>query len=235
MANLQWLALNDNLLEGLPKEIGNCSKLERLHLMSNRLVVGGAYAVHDPRANIASARAFFYMSRAALFFFPLCSFLVFKVGDLDGGEPLKTSHCLFRLPRLFSYRLPPSFSSLFFFSQELPETLGKLTRIRELWLGQNTQISALPESFYQLTNLRNLNMELCSSMVFPPLQYIEQGAPAVLKYSEGRVSHSRHLRRQRMVDRLGNLFEQLHEQQPYFGRNAKPFFEAKHWHNDEEW
>jgi len=39
MVNLQWLALNDNLLEGLPKEIGSCSKLERLHLMSNRLVV----------------------------------------------------------------------------------------------------------------------------------------------------------------------------------------------------
>lgn len=39
MVNLQWLALNDNLLEGLPKEIGNCAKLERLHLMANRLQV----------------------------------------------------------------------------------------------------------------------------------------------------------------------------------------------------
>ena len=154
--------------------------------------------------------------------FPCVAFILFR---------------LFRYPLSVSLACSPLFSPFLplISLQELPETLGKLTRIRELWLGQNTQISALPESFYQLTNLRNLNMELCSSMVFPPLQYIEQGAPAVLKYSEGRISHSRHLRRQRMVDRLGNLFEQLHEQQPYFGRNAKAFFEAKHWHNDEEW
>jgi hypothetical protein len=57
----------------------------------------------------------------------------------------------------------------------------------------------------------------------------------VLAYSEGRVAQTQHLRRQRMVDRLGNLLEQLHEQQPYFGRAARPFFEAKHQHLDEEW
>jgi Leucine-rich repeat (LRR) protein len=62
---------------------------------------------------------------------------------------------------------------------ELPDTVGQLTRLRELWLAQNLQISSLPESFYQLTNLRSLNMELCPSMVFPPLQYLEQGARAV--------------------------------------------------------
>jgi hypothetical protein len=31
------------------------------------------------------------------------------------------------------------------------------------------------------------------------------------------------------------LLEQLHEQQPYFGRAAQPFLEAKHQHLDEEW
>ena len=38
MANLTWLSLCDNRLESLPKELGDCSKLERLHLMGNFLV-----------------------------------------------------------------------------------------------------------------------------------------------------------------------------------------------------
>jgi len=37
MANLTWLSLCDNKLEHLPKELCDCSKLERLHLMGNNL------------------------------------------------------------------------------------------------------------------------------------------------------------------------------------------------------
>jgi Leucine-rich repeat (LRR) protein len=43
---------------------------------------------------------------------------------------------------------------------ELPESMGRLGRLRELWLGQNPNISALPETFYQLSSLKALNMEM---------------------------------------------------------------------------
>lgn len=113
--------------------------------------------------------------------------------------------------------------------------LGQLTPLRELMMAQNARISTLPESFYQLTNLRTLNMEMCPSMVFPPLKYFEKGVAAVLEWSEGRVAHHRHLKKHRVIDRLSNLCDQLTEQAPFFGRQAMAFFQANVERDDEKY
>jgi hypothetical protein len=44
--------------------------------------------------------------------------------------------------------------------RELPDSLGQLTNLRELYLG-SIDITPLPDSLGQLTNLQMLDVELC--------------------------------------------------------------------------
>ena len=42
---------------------------------------------------------------------------------------------------------------------ELPDSIGRLSPLKDLWLDQNN-LTALPWNFFQLTNLVRLNMEV---------------------------------------------------------------------------
>lgn len=44
---------------------------------------------------------------------------------------------------------------------------------------------------------------------------------------KSRKGHSKHMREQSMVQALQNLFEQLHEQEDYFGRTVRAYIEAE--------
>jgi len=213
LSSLETLLISSNRLESLPYSFGNLSSLGRVEVNANKLTYLpeslGRLRCHSLilNGNLLGSLTPAVAEMSNLRFLSLCSnkleYLPKEIGECANLQ-----------------RLHLSSNNLL----DLPESLGQCTALRELNLSQNDKLSALPETFYELSNLQSLHAEMCPSLVFPPLEYLVKGPSEVLKWSEGRIAHTLHVKRQRMVDRLTNLLLQLVEQEPFFGKAVKAFF-----------
>lgn len=66
----------------------------------------------------------------------------------------------------------------------LPGALCKCSALRELWVGQNPTMTALPSAFHNLTSLVNLIADGNPSMAYPNAEVLLRGAKAVLEWSK---------------------------------------------------
>jgi hypothetical protein len=198
LVQLKILELASNRLEVLPATFGNLTNLAKLNLECNRL-----------------RRIPETLSR-----------LTIKTLNLNSNDLVSLPRCLGSMPNLVvlsvnSNRLkylPSEIGDSKTLAQlhvcnnrlmELPEEIGKLgNSLTNLWLDFNN-LSAVPMSFYKLTNLIELKMEGNLGMVFPTIDKIIKGPKTVVAWSKKRYATSLYARQQAIVLSFQDILKQV--------------------------
>lgn len=174
LTNLQWLYIHIDNLEYLPAEFGRLSNLKQL-------ILENMYDLKDLPAEFSQLSS---LEEIKLFY---CGFMalpepIFELTNLKKMEisvksgirfivPPKIGH-LRQLQELeivgtFDHYLPDEMGELSaleklkincFYLEKIPESIGKLQHLKELRCYGYDNITSIPDSLSQLTNLRILNL-----------------------------------------------------------------------------
>ena len=182
---LRYLDLRNNLLTALPPELARCATLEELHVSGNALTaLPEAWAAPSRLAVLSAAGN-------ALVELPvgLDAATELETVDFSGNKltvlPGEVVQAWVHLRELYISAnalgfLPEQLGQL----QELevlaaagnqltalPPQMGNCTALRELYLGGNKALSALPEGSEKWTELQTLNLRLCKFKTLPLCVY----------------------------------------------------------------
>ncbi|XP_024544494.1 plant intracellular Ras-group-related LRR protein 1 [Selaginella moellendorffii] len=181
MKNLKYLNCSRNQLKQLPESISGCSALIELNADFNKL----EYLPSRFGRGMDSLERLSLQLNSLTYLPPtLCEAQTLKHLDLHFNKLRSLPRAIGNLTRLETLDASSNFSDL----TALPESMADLVSLTHLDLRYN-QIRELPLSFGRLTNIKTLELDE-NPLVDPPLEIVQQGTPATMKYLAYRLEAS---------------------------------------------
>jgi Leucine-rich repeat (LRR) protein len=90
----------------------------------------------------------------------------------------------------------------------LPETIGRMVNLEELWLDYNA-LSALPMTFHRIMKLRVLRLEGNMHMLQPPFDVIERGTTEVIAWCRNRYMNDQTMLKKRIISFTQDVLYQV--------------------------